>query len=307
MVAGYEDFRRVAHLDYVKLPGGAAAICEPWRMAVSYLAHHFGSECAGIDIPFLRGIDPRKLKLLLNMMERNVNSPLTSSCGRLFDAVAALAGIRQIVNYEAQAAIELENAITEPAGDEAYQLKVKPSDAGPWIIDTKPLFVELIDDLRRQVPVSMISAKFHQGLVDVFAHIAQHIREARKPESRLPERRHVPESLSCGAIAAEALRAFLRGVCALRGSRRRRWAEPGSGPGGCVSRQVALANSTELAQSCGENFGIEITRGRSRRNCLGGFGCCLPHFRADFMSMVEAARSGRDQRGRRRLSIDGLR
>jgi hydrogenase maturation protein HypF len=177
MVAGYEDFRRVAHFDYVKLPGGAAAIREPWRMAVSYLAHHFGAECAGIDIPFLRGLDRRKLKLLLNMMERNVNSPLTSSCGRLFDAVAALAGIRQTVNYEAQAAIELENAITEPAGEEAYQLEVKPSDAGPWIIDTKPLFVELIDDLRRQVPVPMISAKFHQGLVDVFARIAQQIRE----------------------------------------------------------------------------------------------------------------------------------
>jgi hydrogenase maturation protein HypF len=177
MVAGYEDFRRVAHFDYVKLPGGAAAIREPWRMAVSYLAHHFGAECAGIDIPFLRGLDRRKLKLLLNMMERNVNSPLTSSCGRLFDAVAALAGIRQTVNYEAQAAIELENAIAEPAGEEAYQLEVKPSDAGPWIIDTKPMFVELIDDLRRQVPVPMISAKFHQGLVDVFARIAQQIRE----------------------------------------------------------------------------------------------------------------------------------
>ena len=76
------------------------------------------AECAGIDIPFLRGLDRRKLKLLLNMMERNVNSPLTSSCGRLFDAVAALAGVRQIVNYEAQAAIELENAIAEPAGEE---------------------------------------------------------------------------------------------------------------------------------------------------------------------------------------------
>jgi hydrogenase maturation protein HypF len=177
MVAGYEDFRRAAHFDYVKLPGGAAAIREPWRMAVSYLAHHFGPECAGLDIPFLRTLDRRKLKLLLNMMERGVNSPLTSSCGRLFDAVAALAGVRQTVNYEAQAAIELENAIVHPAGAEAYQLQVTANGVGPWIIDTKPLFVELLEDLRRQAPVSMISAKFHQGLVEVFARIAQQIRE----------------------------------------------------------------------------------------------------------------------------------
>jgi hydrogenase maturation protein HypF len=146
-------------------------------MAVSYLAHHFGAECAGLDIPFVRGLDPRKLQLLLNMMERNLNSPLTSSCGRLFDAVAALAGVRQAVNYEAQAAIEFENAIAEPAGEDFYPLNIKLSDAGPWIIDTKPLFVELLDDLCRQVPVPIISAKFHQGLVEVFARIAQQIRE----------------------------------------------------------------------------------------------------------------------------------
>ena len=177
MVAGYEDFRRVAHLDYVKLPGGAAAIREPWRMAVSYLAHHFGSECAGMDIPFLRALDPRKLKLVLNMMKRGVNSPLTSSCGRLFDAVAALAGVRQMVNYEAQAAIELENAITEPASDSLYPLNITLGNAGPWIIDTKSLFIELVEDIRRAAPLSMISAKFHQGLVEVFARIARQIRE----------------------------------------------------------------------------------------------------------------------------------
>jgi hydrogenase maturation protein HypF len=177
MVAGYQDFRRAAHFDYVKLPGGSAAIREPWRMAVSYLAHHFGPECAGLDIPFVRGLDRRKLQLLLKMMERDLNSPLTSSCGRLFDAVAALAGVRQRVSYEAQAAIELENAIAEPAGDEAYRLQMTPSGDGPWIIDSKPLFVELLDDLRRHAPLSAISAKFHLGLVEVFARIAQHIRE----------------------------------------------------------------------------------------------------------------------------------
>src|SRR5271156_2395299 len=85
-------------------------------MAVSYLAHHFGRDFLGpnsqiADIPFVRQLDRKKTDFLLRMMEQGVNSPLTSSCGRLFDAVAALVGIRREVNYEAQAAIELEMAM----------------------------------------------------------------------------------------------------------------------------------------------------------------------------------------------------
>jgi hydrogenase maturation factor HypF (carbamoyltransferase family) len=77
-------------------------------MAVSYLAHHFGREFLKTQLPFLKGIPNPRLQLVLDVIERRVNLPLTSSCGRLFDAVAALAGIRWNVNYEAQAAIELE-------------------------------------------------------------------------------------------------------------------------------------------------------------------------------------------------------
>jgi hydrogenase maturation protein HypF len=114
LIAGYEDYERAAHFEYVPLPGGAAAIREPWRMAVSYLAHHFGRdflklELLKLDIPFVRQLDRPKVELLLRMIEQNVNSPLTSSCGRLFDAVEALVGVRQQINYEAQAAIELDS------------------------------------------------------------------------------------------------------------------------------------------------------------------------------------------------------
>ena len=114
LIAGYEDFERAAHFEYVPLPGGAAAIREPWRMAVSYLAHHFGREFLKpglIRYPFVRQFNRPKVDFFLRMMEQGVNSPLTSSCGRLFDAVAALIGIREEVNYEAQAAIELEMAM----------------------------------------------------------------------------------------------------------------------------------------------------------------------------------------------------
>ncbi|MFZ0796949.1 MAG: carbamoyltransferase HypF, partial [Terriglobales bacterium] len=111
LIAGYENFERAAHFEYVPLPGGSAAIREPWRMAVSYLAHYFGRDFLKLDIPFVRQLNRPKVELLLRVIEQGVNSPLTSSCGRLFDAVAALVGIRQQVNYEAQAAIELEMAM----------------------------------------------------------------------------------------------------------------------------------------------------------------------------------------------------
>ncbi|MGA2458390.1 MAG: Sua5/YciO/YrdC/YwlC family protein [Terriglobales bacterium] len=180
LIAGYEGFERAAHFEYVPLPGGATAIREPWRMAVSYLAHHFGSDFLKLDIPFVRQLNRPKAELLLRMMEQRVNSPLTSSCGRLFDAVAALVGIRQQVNYEAQAAIELEMAmasseVESPEGNTAYPMKLLPELAPEddhWIISTRPLFEALLEDLGRSVPVGTISRRFHNGLVEGFVQLA---------------------------------------------------------------------------------------------------------------------------------------
>jgi hydrogenase maturation protein HypF len=175
LIAGYDSFDRVAHFEYVPLPGGEAAIREPWRMAVSYLAHHFGREFLKLDIPFARQLNRKKTDFFLRMMGQGVNSPFTSSCGRLFDAVAALIGIRQQVNYEAQAAIELEMAIIPSADETGYPLELM-SDGDNWIISTRPLFEALIEDLRRSVPVSAISRRFHNGLVEGFVKLATILR-----------------------------------------------------------------------------------------------------------------------------------
>ena len=185
LLATYKDFERAAHFEYVPMPGGAAAIREPWRMAVSYLAHHFGREFLHLefmklDIPFVRQLNRSKVDVLLRMMEQGVNSPLTSSCGRLFDAAAALMGIRQQVNYEAQAAIELEMAlasleIASSGKDAAYPMKLLPQD-NHWIISTLPLFEVLLDDLGRNLPVGAISRRFHNGLVEGFVELATLLR-----------------------------------------------------------------------------------------------------------------------------------
>jgi hydrogenase maturation protein HypF len=203
LLATYADFERMAHLDYVRMPGGAAAIAEPWRMAVSYLHKHFGDAFLDLDIPFVHELQsqvgahgsprrpplhefarefdagghghtpPRKrLAVLVRMAERGVNSPLTSSCGRLFDAVSALAGIRRRVNYEAQAAIELEAAIAAQGDGTGYPFELRPQGDG-WIIDTRPLFVALVNDLKCGVPAGIVSRRFHEGFVDVLARVAK--------------------------------------------------------------------------------------------------------------------------------------
>lgn len=176
LIANYGDFERAAHFEYVPMPGASSAILEPWRMAVSYLALHFGRDFQTLKVPFLDAIDPQKVTLSLQMMKSRINSPLTSSCGRLFDAVAALAGIRQCVTYEAQAAVELEMAMVPLRGETPYQLEVAQKDGG-YVIRTRAMFAELIHDLHRSAPAGLISARFHEGLIRIFVTIAQALRE----------------------------------------------------------------------------------------------------------------------------------
>lgn len=176
LVAGYQGFERAAHLEYVPLPGGEAAIHEPWRMAVSFLLHHLGREFLKLNIPFVRALDTHKAGLLIRMIEQGVNSPLTSSCGRLFDAVAALIGIRQCINYEAQAAIELEMAIDPSPDTTAYPMDLIP-DGHNWIIGSRPMFQCIIEDLLNEIPIGLISRRFHNGLAKALANLADLLRK----------------------------------------------------------------------------------------------------------------------------------
>ncbi|MGA3324270.1 MAG: carbamoyltransferase HypF [Terriglobia bacterium] len=175
LVGDYRGFERLAHLEYIPMPGGSAAIIEPQRMAISYLFHHFGREFWDWEIPFVRALDRPRTDTLLRLIERRVNSPLTSSTGRLFDAVAAMAGVRERVNYEAQAAIELEGALEETGGSSGYPLAIR-EESGGWIIDTRPMFVALAQDMRGGVHTGIISYRFHLGFVDVLARVAELVR-----------------------------------------------------------------------------------------------------------------------------------
>lgn len=169
LVSNYSSYARAYHLKYVPLPGGDQAVKEPWRMAVSWLND------LGIDheeIPQIqKKVGEERIRIVQRQVEIGLNAPLTSSVGRLFDAVASLIGIRQVVNYEAQAAIELE-AIVDPDEEVVY-----PFEVSGKIIDPSPMIRSIIEDIHRAVPVSIIAARFHNSIASMLLDICLDMRE----------------------------------------------------------------------------------------------------------------------------------
>ncbi|MCA9927241.1 MAG: carbamoyltransferase HypF [Anaerolineales bacterium] len=167
LVADYAGYERPFHLLPVPLPGGDKAVREPWRMALSWL--HKTNISWDDDLPPIHNsqftihnslFSSSPLQILHHQLQNGINAPLTSSMGRLFDAVAALIGIRQTVNYEAQAAIEME-AVVDPHENGAY-----PCTLHDGLIDPSSMLHQIVHDLRSGVSTAAIAAKFHNGLVE---------------------------------------------------------------------------------------------------------------------------------------------
>jgi hydrogenase maturation protein HypF len=176
LVADVRGYERAAHLASVPMPGSAAAIKEPWRMALSYLHDAFGNSMWDQDLPVLREIGDAKARFIVEMIEKQVNSPQTSSMGRLFDGVAAIAGLRGRVNYEGQAAMELEMAAADDT-DSAYDFAWQ--DGEPLRILPAPIIRGVVADLRRGAPVPLISARFHNSLVRMLSDLCSLLRGRR--------------------------------------------------------------------------------------------------------------------------------
>jgi hydrogenase maturation protein HypF len=175
LLADEHSFDRAAHFEYVPMPGGEAAIRQPWRMAASYLQHCFGGAAQSVVPGFWHSLGKKQASSVLSVTERRVNSPLTSSCGRLFDGVAALCGLRSSVTYEGQAAMELE-MVVDPDECGAYRFELDEVHPA-WQVHVKPMLEELIRDLRAGVSVSRVSARFHNAVVDILRRISLRLSE----------------------------------------------------------------------------------------------------------------------------------
>jgi hydrogenase maturation protein HypF len=170
LIASYTDFDRLYHFDYVPLPGGDRAIKEPWRSGVSYLYRQYGMDFLHLRTPLNKAFSNEELRQMVDLIEKEINSPQVSSAGRLFDAVAAITGLNYYSTYQAEAPMLLESALdVEEAG--SYPTEIKEGR-----ILFSSLVSQLVEDIHHGVSLARVSARFHNSLINLIVDLAREIR-----------------------------------------------------------------------------------------------------------------------------------
>jgi hydrogenase maturation protein HypF len=176
LVADLAGYTRAGHLATFPLPGGDQAIRQPWRVAAALLEQCYGPAFLDRALPFARQLDQRRWATIRQMIARGLNSPSSSSLGRVFDAVAALVGLRGEVRYEGQAAIELE-ACAEP-GQPGYDFVIAGQTGGPFQIDLRPAIMAIVEDVEAGVVTGLVAGRFHRTIAECLAAACRRVRAA---------------------------------------------------------------------------------------------------------------------------------
>ncbi|MFA4981878.1 MAG: hypothetical protein WC592_05345 [Candidatus Omnitrophota bacterium] len=177
-VGGLKKFTRAAHLEYVPMPGGEAAIREPWRMALSWLYRALGEKSSSLKIDLVRKLDKKRSAMLRKMMERGINSPLTSSMGRLLDAAASLVFVKMDAAKEAELPTRFER-IVSPLCRDKYKFDMK-SERGILIVKASRTIAGVVRDLAKGVDEAIISAKFHNTIADIVLKVSIKLNKIHK-------------------------------------------------------------------------------------------------------------------------------
>lgn len=177
LTGGYKEFSRAGHLRQMAMPGGDLAAREPYRMALSLLFQIYGDKLFEIPLQVTQHILPEQRGLFLQMLRKGINSPMTSSCGRLFDAVAALLGLRGVMSYEGQAAIELEGVAEKGSCNKAYRFEIATVGSS-IILDWIPIIEDIVNDLLEKCSLPDISATFHHSLAVASGAVCREIRSS---------------------------------------------------------------------------------------------------------------------------------
>jgi len=172
LIGDARRFERFAHLQPVPLPGGTAAVRQPWRMALSYLHAVYGKRYARLNLPLIEGLSTERRETIIRMIERGINCPMTSSCGRLFDGVAALLGLGEINHYAAQAAIALENKAAAWSPSLACHRSLVTAAVGRGPLSIEPLIRAVVSGVAEAQPVASIAAEFHVRLAELLVRSA---------------------------------------------------------------------------------------------------------------------------------------
>ncbi len=180
LLCTFHGFERLAHLEHVSMPGGETAIRQPWRMALSHLHRAYGDAVMELGLPFTKDLDEGKMLKVLSLAKGGFSSPVTSSMGRLFDAVASILEIRHEVTYEGQAAIELQMMAHE--GEDGVYPFLLTDGSPPWRIRTEPIIRSVVADLQDGFSRERIAARFHNTVASIISHTLSQIIEERGPK-----------------------------------------------------------------------------------------------------------------------------